>query len=197
MLIEGYSSLAEPEPVAAPVGPDRRHRVQAHAVPATGRSQGHDRQRLQLHAVGGGKAAGGRTFSGLPVRRRVPGFAQGISRGHQGAGGQGAGGPAHAAPGLLRPGGHRPDAGPARPGDHFAEFDFRVRAHRQRQDQPGRADAARLSGRRPDSLRGGSGQPDHQLVRSGGAPAARKRRTRTSTRAGFCASAPASWSAAS
>ncbi len=46
----------------------------------------------------------------------------------------------------------------------LAKLHLRLRAHRQRQNQPGGENAARLSGRGADALRRGSGQPGDQLV---------------------------------
>ena len=50
------------------------------------------------------------------------------------------------------------------PGADFAKLHLRLWAHRQRQNQPGGAHAARVSGCRADAVRRGSGQPGDQLV---------------------------------
>ena len=174
MLIEGYSSMA---------GLSRSLRL---SIPIIDLAFKHMRQqqlveikgmigqRLQFHAFRGRKAAGGRALPGFAIRRRVPGFAQGLSTRRP----------------RRRPRKFTSTARLLRQAfsdlvvtDHMLDqlgpaiisqnFDLRLRAHRQRKDQPRGAHAARLSGRGADSVRGGSGQPDHQLVRSGGASAAR------------------------
>ena len=66
--------------------------------------------------------------------------------------------------GVFGPGGERSTPRSARSGADLAKFHFRLRAHRQRQNQPGGENAAGVSGRRADALRGGSGQPGDQLV---------------------------------
>ena len=48
-------------------------------------------------------------------------------------------------------------AGPTRSGPHFAKLDLHLWAYRERQDQPGGKNAARLYGRGPVASRGRSG----------------------------------------
>ncbi len=116
-----------------------------------------------------GQNAGGRALSDQPIRRRRAGVLEGLPQRHQIAGGAGPDRPQNPALGVFGSGGERSAPRSARPGADLAKLHLRLRAHRQRQNQPGGKNAARLSGRRADALRRGSGQPGDQPVRPGGA----------------------------
>ncbi len=97
MLIEGYSSLGQLSRalrVSIPIiDIVFRHMRSQQLVEVKGMS-GND---YNFTLSAGGQAAGERAVSGIAIRRRVPGFAEGISRGDQGPIREGPRGPAHAA----------------------------------------------------------------------------------------------------
>ncbi len=186
------------QPLAADLGAGGRHgfkHMRSQQLVEIKGMQGNDYNFTLSQA---GKQLAGERFHGVAIRRGLSGIPQRLPCGDKGPVGEGPGGPSGVAAGVRGPDRERSRCWTSWVRRSCsADFDLRLRTHRQRQNQPGGAHAARLSGRDHDSLRGRGGQSDYQRVRPGGAPPGGKFRRRDRPSAGSCASGPASWLAAS